>query len=265
QQLPSPSLSAPSSPLSPLYEKQNFFFLKKKTPPPPPLSESEEIFLSEPKIEETTPPDPKAIKTEEGLSSLEVYKEPLQENLPEEKLSFPQKQESHQQDKQNTDEEKEKKTHEEKEAPDFSMEKTEKKEPQENYFEELPDESFNDEEVIQTDPSGQDFSDVEQYGNAQASSEKGFLRYDLRISGLDSSEIEKQVLYILENPRFKWDAGEVLRSQKEGVLTIKNLNPIKAMCLVSDLSFLSVELSWKQYMALNAEIQEESPEQTEES
>ena len=98
----------------------------------------------------------------------------------------------------------------------------------------------------------QDFSDVEKYGNAQATSEKGFLRYDLRISGLDSSEIEQQIMFILEDPRFNWDAKEILKSQKEGVLVIKNLNPIKAMCLVSDLSFLSVlELSWKQYMALD--------------
>ena len=98
----------------------------------------------------------------------------------------------------------------------------------------------------------QDFSDVEEYGNAQSPSGKGFLRYDLCISGLYSVEIEQQVLSALEDPRFQWDAKEILQSQKEGVLVIKNLNPIKAMCLVSDLSFLPVELSWKQYMALNA-------------
>ena len=111
----------------------------------------------------------------------------------------------------------------------------------------------------------QDFSDVEKYGNTQASSEKGFLRYDLRIVGLDSLEIEQEVLSVLEDPRFKWDAREILGSQKEGVLEIKNLNPVKAMCLVSGLSFVSVELSWKQYMALNAssEVEEENPTEEE--
>ncbi|MDE0518076.1 MAG: hypothetical protein OXH36_00760 [Bdellovibrionales bacterium] len=230
-----------------------------------PLSEeAEEIVSPEMEIGEATPPthlpNPEEIgenPIENPSSPPETYKEPLHDNPPEENLSFPPKRESHQEDEQGPNEGKEKKTPEEKEPAVFSTEKTEEEELQENDFNELPEESFNEEEVIQTDPAGQDFSDVEQYGNAQASSEKGFLRYDLCISGLDSSEIEKQVLHILENPRFKWDAREVLRSQKEGVLTIKNLNPIKAMCLVSDLSFLSVELSWKQYMALNAEIQQE--------
>lgn len=104
--------------------------------------------------------------------------------------------------------------------------------------------------------TNQGFVDVEEHGNAQATSEKGFLRYDLHIAGMDSIEIEQQVLSILEDPRFRWDAKEIVRSQKEGVLVIKNLNPIKAMCLVSNLLFLSVELSWKQYMALNAGTQE---------
>ena len=106
-------------------------------------------------------------------------------------------------------------------------------------------------EFIKEEETHQDFSDVEEYGNAQATSEKGFLRYDLRIAGVDSTEIEQQILSILEDPRFHWDAKEIMQSQKEGILVIKNLNPIKAMCLVSDLSFLSVELSWEQYMALN--------------
>ena len=97
----------------------------------------------------------------------------------------------------------------------------------------------------------QDFSDVEEYGNAQASSQKGFLRYDLEISGIYSREIEEQIKAVLEDPRFKWSVAEILKTQKNGVLSIKNLNPIKAVCLISELSFLPVKLSWKQYMALN--------------
>ena len=120
---------------------------------------------------------------------------------------------------------------------------------------------MKEEEAPENQDVKQDFSDVEEYGNAQATSEKGFLRYDLRISGLDSREIEQHVLAILEDPRFKWDAKEVLQMQKEGILVIKNLNPIKAMCLVSELSFLPVlELSWKQYMAVNAQVAMETEE-----
>ena len=115
------------------------------------------------------------------------------------------------------------------------------------------------EEEDEGQETSQDFSDVEEYGNAQASSEKGFLRYDVYISGLDSVEIEKQVREVLEDPRFKWDVNDVLKSQNKGCLVIKNLNPVKAACLVSDLSFLSVKISWKQYMALNVK-----PEQVQE-
>ena len=89
--------------------------------------------------------------------------------------------------------------------------------------------------------------------------EKVFLRYDIYISGLDSVEIEKQVREVLEDSRFKWDVNEILKSQDKGHLVIKNLNPIKAAYLVSELSFLSVKISWEQYMALNVK-----PEQTEE-
>lgn len=117
-------------------------------------------------------------------------------------------------------------------------------------------EEFSSEEIEEEEH--QDFSDVEEYGNAQATSGKGFLRYDLRVDGVDSVEIEQQVLSVLEDPRFHWDAKEIIQAQKEGVLVIKNLNPIKAMCLVSELSFLPVELSWEQYMALNISKSQEN-------
>ena len=187
---------------------------------------------------------------EESLQE-ESSQEDVQAEWPEEA-----QEESQKEERQNENEEI--KENSAKEEAGVSVFSTKGEESLESSSDEFSDESFNDEKAMQTDSSEQDFSDVEQYGNAQASSEKGFLRYDLSISGLDSNEIEKQVLDILEDPRFNWDANEVLRSQKEGVLVIKNLNPIKAMCLVSDLSFLSVEISWKQYMALNAGTQEKA-------
>ena len=57
---------------------------------------------------------------------------------------------------------------------------------------------------------------------------------------------------VLENPQFNWSAKEVIQSEKEGVVVIKNLNPVKALCLVSELTFVPVNLSWKQYKALSA-------------
>jgi hypothetical protein len=121
------------------------------------------------------------------------------------------------------------------------------------FISEREEDSMEEESELTEEDKGvsQNFSDVEEYGNAQATSQKGFLRYDLCVVGVDSTDIEKQVLSVLEDPFFKLEARKIVQSQKDGVLVIKNLNPIKAMCLVSQLSFLSVELSWEQYMALD--------------
>ncbi len=106
-----------------------------------------------------------------------------------------------------------------------------------------------------SEPKPQDFSDVENYGNSESISSKGFLRYDLLIEGIDSSEIEEQILFILEDSRFNWDGKEIYRQQKDGNLWIKNLHPIKVVSLISEISRLSVQLSWKQYTALSSSSQ----------
>ena len=104
---------------------------------------------------------------------------------------------------------------------------------------------------IDTSTAKQDLSDVAAYGNAESSTYKGLLRYDLQITGVDSSSVEAQILSILEDSRLKQDAKACLDSKKNGIVQIKNLNPVKAVYLVSQLMHLPVELSWKQYMAVN--------------
>ena len=113
----------------------------------------------------------------------------------------------------------------------------------------------------------QSFSDVEQYGNASPPLSKGPWFYDLLINGIDSIPIEKQILFILEDPRFKWDAQSILSTAQNGSVLIKKLNPVKAACLVQALMSLPVQLKWKQYMAVHAEPAEEPAEeaQTEET
>ena len=108
----------------------------------------------------------------------------------------------------------------------------------------------SEEELIDSPNTPEDFLDVENYGNSEGTTDKGFLHYDVTIKGLDSAEIEQQVLSILEDPRFNWMAKDLLSLQKDGVLVLKKLNPVKAMCLISELSFLPITLSWKQYMAI---------------
>ena len=127
-------------------------------------------------------------------------------------------------------------------------------------------ESFFKEDPLAEAEVDQSFSDVAEHGNSPVSSEKGFLRYDLQVSGLDSVELEQAVLDILEDSRFQFNVPELLRTQNNGVLEIKNLNPIKAWCLVQELSNLPLELNWKQYMAVQLPPEEEeiSEEETEE-
>ena len=115
----------------------------------------------------------------------------------------------------------------------------------------------NEEELVVSPNTSENFSDIESYGNSEDNLDKGFLHYDIIIQGIDSKKIEQKVLSILEEPRFNWMAKEILSLQKDGVLIIKKLNPVKAMRLISELSFLPVTLSWKQYMAIT-ELQPET-------
>ena len=126
-----------------------------------------------------------------------------------------------------------------------------------------PEESPAEEPAPEPAPQTQDFSDVENYGNSEEALDKGFLRYDLKIEGLDSLEIEKQVQSILEENRLQWSAQDILKEQVENRLILKNLNSVKAFYLVSRLSFLPVKLSWKQYRALNAESPQPAAEEEE--
>lgn len=110
-------------------------------------------------------------------------------------------------------------------------------------------------------PASQNLSDVEAYGNKESSAYTGLLRYDLQIMGVDSVEIEKQIESILEDPRLKIDTKACLEEKKNNIIYLKNLNPVKAVYLVSQLIHLSLELSWKQYMAVKTDETEEEHEE----
>ena len=98
----------------------------------------------------------------------------------------------------------------------------------------------------------QSFFDVEQFGNSEINNDKGFLRYNLYIENIDSTELEQEILHILEDPKFNWEPKKVLSDQKDNTLLIKNLNPVKVFRLISELSRLSVKLHWKQYTVLES-------------
>ena len=56
----------------------------------------------------------------------------------------------------------------------------------------------------------------------------------------------KQFREIIEDPRFGWDANELLRGVKNGRIKFEKLNPVKAFILAKRLQFLDIEKNWKQ-------------------
>ncbi len=93
----------------------------------------------------------------------------------------------------------------------------------------------------------QDFKDVEQYGNATLPSHGPWF-YDVVITGIDSKDVENKILLILNDPKLKYSAKECKKELQSGILSVKTLNPVKAVFLISQLINLPVEVRWKQYM-----------------
>ena len=119
--------------------------------------------------------------------------------------------------------------------------------------------------VSESPPEVQDLSDVAAFGNdTESAAHKGPLCYDLSISGVDSSDVEKAVLSVLEDSRLKLDAKFILKTTKNGRINIKNLNPVKMVYMLSRLMHLPVKFDWKQYMAINA-LEEKNEKEGEES
>lgn len=106
-------------------------------------------------------------------------------------------------------------------------------------------------EEVLVSSGDQGFEDVAEFANSPDSPEKGFLLYDLQIQGIDSQDLEKELLSVFEDPQLNWDGREVLSGVKSGILEIKKLNPVKMFCLISALCDLPFRLSWRQYTVLD--------------
>lgn len=105
-------------------------------------------------------------------------------------------------------------------------------------FEESP---FED-AVPAQDPN--DLSDISEYSNADQA--YGPLSYSVIIEEIDTKEIRQQLADALDDPKFQWDARELLKKIKLGRLQLENLNPVKASVLVHRLQSVPVKVSWTQ-------------------
>ncbi len=79
-----------------------------------------------------------------------------------------------------------------------------------------------------------------------ADMEVGVLSYDLLIENIDTKEIRSQLQDIFSEPKFHWDAAELLKKIKMGKLRLENINAAKASVLVQKISEMPVKVSWKQ-------------------
>lgn len=86
--------------------------------------------------------------------------------------------------------------------------------------------------------------DISDYGNSET--QIAHLNYDLKISGLDTSEVISGLKEAIDDSRFGWDAGEIMRTIRAGEIRFEKLNPVKAYILAKRLRFLNIDKVWTQ-------------------
>ncbi len=74
----------------------------------------------------------------------------------------------------------------------------------------------------------------------------GAISYSIKIENIDTKEVRLLVIKALDDIKFQWDSGEIMRSVKDGAIELKNLNPVKASVVVQRVRDLPVKISWKQ-------------------
>lgn len=89
-----------------------------------------------------------------------------------------------------------------------------------------------------------DLSEIADFGNADLA--QVAFNYTLIISGIDSGKIREQIQEALTDEKFGWNVRQVIAQIKDGVLTIKSMNPVKASILMQRMKYLPVKVSWRQ-------------------
>lgn len=80
----------------------------------------------------------------------------------------------------------------------------------------------------------------------------------MEISGLDSKDLREEVRQVLKDPRFAWNARQLMDGIQQGVLIIDQINPVKASILVNRIKHLAVKIRWEQSAITELEISSEN-------
>ena len=107
---------------------------------------------------------------------------------------------------------------------------------------------------------GEDFSDVEQFGNTPAPSDKGAFYYDVTVSDIDSPDLREKVDEVLEDEALKLEPNQVHLSKPKGRLIINKISPVQAHVIVKSLLGLSLTISWNQHLIADTKLEEPQAE-----
>ena len=92
------------------------------------------------------------------------------------------------------------------------------------------------------------FSDIGEYGNSDISgASEGVLRFNVYISGIDSSEILESIRESLLDKQFMWDIDRLMGSVHNGELELRDISPVKASIIVNRLKLMPIQIRWEQY------------------
>jgi hypothetical protein len=87
---------------------------------------------------------------------------------------------------------------------------------------------------------------------------EGEYLYDVIITGIDSADLKKDVLFALSEKRFALSISAAQKEIQAGELTVRDLNPVRAMLIVLRLQALDVTVEWRQRHFTKDEPTEES-------
>lgn len=129
---------------------------------------------------------------------------------------------------------------------------------------ELPNEQISENVISSTEKQNSSqnpndvFSEITDFANSENSQAKnGVLQFSITIQGIDSAELRKSVLDMLDDRRFLWNVQEIEDSIKDGKIELKNLSPVKASLVVNRLKGLSVDITWEQSLVTEVDVNEQ--------
>ena len=105
-------------------------------------------------------------------------------------------------------------------------------------------------EVYQSGPQANspDLSDLANFAkSADSGGREGPLRYNLSVTGIDTSDVREAFREAITDRKFMWDTEQILRSIRNGEVRIANVSPVKAFILINRLRNLPVRVEWEQY------------------